>query len=324
MRGTSWVFHVASAAGTILEYIPIVLCCPCVVYLFVSGWSPCGTCRIQERERKRRRNHPPVPPRFLPDPPPLPSPRIDIRMLPVAEHPESCYFFKLPLELRKRIYEQVFVGRIITLQVAAGWQNQNHSVIRSHCYLPSDDLAHGPTRGILPAKRISVALLRSCRQVYSEALPMLHQRNTWHIWASQLEPVVRCGLGEYSLPDIHSVYIYYPSDVHAWPCKEFNKAVFAMLRRMNLRRVAFELEQEPEIELDFRDVDSWGRCLLGLANLERFELWFNHVSARDPEAPENSPDKRYLAAKLRKLMIGPGADERKRIFLDQYDIGTLY
>ncbi|KAJ6500839.1 hypothetical protein C8R45DRAFT_1071358 [Mycena sanguinolenta] len=91
-----------------------------------------------------------------------------------------------------------------------------------------------------------------------------------------------------------------------------------------LQRVAFEFEQEPEIELDFRGVDSWARCPLGLTNLERFELWFNHVPARDPEAPENSPDKRYLATKLRKLMMGPGADERKRIFLNQYDTGTLY
>ncbi|KAJ7303753.1 hypothetical protein DFH08DRAFT_976785 [Mycena albidolilacea] len=89
--------------------------------------------------------------------------------------------------------------------------------------------------------QLSPALLRSCRQIYTEALLILHQHNTFSFCASHLEMLVRYGLGEYCLPDLHSIYVYElrPSSASGW------KDVFIVLHRMGLERVAFKFRAEP-------------------------------------------------------------------------------
>ncbi|KAJ6582153.1 hypothetical protein B0H19DRAFT_524710 [Mycena capillaripes] len=310
---------IAQGIETVLVGVLVVLCGPPLLcYWTFLGDPPsmCGTGRIQrraEQEQIKRWKDLNIPP----DLPPLPTARIDIRRRPVAKQPRSCYLLKLPLELRQCIYEQVLAGRLVSLEVIEA-NYHKYSVIRSRFYLPDDDLAHAPTRHPY-ANQISIALLRSCRQVYTEAVPILHRRNTFHIRASQLEVVVRSGLGEYCLPDIRSVYI-----CHSFPCSSFWvehpwRTVFGILQQMNLERVAFEFELEPTAtELDpYRaEIDgSWGRSVLGLRNLCRLELWLDRSRIRSP--PEDLVDKTELLAKLRELMIAPGADERYRIFLEQ-------
>ncbi|KAJ6567110.1 hypothetical protein B0H19DRAFT_1139480 [Mycena capillaripes] len=305
---------IAEGVEIFLTYAFIVLCLPCLLGLVCvnGGGGKCGTQRANRHAYNKRVKPPQIPP----IPPPLPTIRIDIRRLPVAEQPESCHLLKLPRELRDCIYEQVLGGRLISLQLV-GSQYQAYCVVRSQCYLPGDDLSHGPTRGILPAKRISTTLLRSCRQVYTEALRILHQRNTFHFWASQMEEVVRCGLGYYCLPDIHSIYIFHDElpPFHARP----RKIVCALLQQMNLTRVAFEFAAEPELaELDpycaVRD-STWGVCVLGLRDLRRLELWFNDGPGDRPEHPV---DRKVLLKRLKQLMMGPGADERYRVFLEEH------
>jgi hypothetical protein len=235
---------------------------------------------------------------------------MDIGRLPVVEQPSTCILLKLPLDVWECIYDQVFGGRLITLQVV-GSQCQKHCVVRSQCYLPVDDLVHGPIRGILPVPQISIAFLCSCRQVYTEALPILHRRNTFHIWTSQLDVVVHSGLGEYCLPDIRSVYIYHPNNVRP-PSDLRWGTVFSILQQMNLERAAFEFAVEPcLVELDPCIGDSGGHSALGLRNLHRLELWFNHR----PITVLPSLDKEDLVEKFRKLVLFPGA-ERNLIFIE--------
>lgn len=303
---------IAKGVRTFVECVAIALCWPCIGCLLCMGGlkGPCGT-RKQYYNNERYRHW--KPPKVPPNPPPLPATRIEIRQ-PLAEQPQCSHLLNLPLELRECIYEHVLSGRLISLQLV-GSQHDEHCVVRSRYYRPVDDLSHGPTRGILPAERISPALLLSCRQVYAEALPILHQRNTFHFWASQLEVVVGSALGEYCLPDIRSVYIYHDN---VWAVHETRpwKDVFPILQQMSLGRVAFEFATEPELaELDpYVAVldDSWARGVLGLRNLQRFELWIHNPR-------EHLVDKTLLT-KLRQLMIGPGADERYRIFLKEYKI----
>jgi hypothetical protein len=210
------------------------------------------------------------------------------------------------LELRQCIFEQVLGGRLIDLHVVdAAWKCRR--MVRSECCILVDNLAHARTRprDIAPAvaSKLSPALLHSCRQIYTEALPILHQRNTFSFCASQLEVLVRYGLGEYCLPDIRSVYVYEYGPSSEW------RDVFVLLQRMGLERVAFELKAKPEMEkLDPRIDYSWARRVLKLRNLRRLELWWYYYDAG--EYPE-------LVERLRGLMIGPGADEKYQMFLEQ-------
>jgi hypothetical protein len=100
--------------------------------------------------------------------------------------------------------------------------------------------------------------------------------------------------------------------------------VFAILHRMNLRRMGFKFAKfaidpkfntgrEPGSNPDpFEAVldTSWGRNVLGLKsrNLRRFELWFA------PDASGYSPEdvmyKRELAERLRQQLMITGAGGR--------------
>jgi hypothetical protein len=88
--------------------------------------------------------------------------------------------------------------------------------------------------------------------------------------------------------------------------------VFSILQQMNLERAAFEFAVEPSlVELDPRIGDSGGHSALGLRNLHRLELWFNHR----PITVLPSLDKEDLVEKFRKLVLFPGA-ERNLIFIE--------
>ncbi|KAJ7794763.1 hypothetical protein B0H14DRAFT_2922167 [Mycena olivaceomarginata] len=173
--------------------------------------------------------------------------------LPVKEQPQSCYLLsRLPLELRQCIFEQVLSGRLIDLHVV--------------------DAA---PRDVAPAvaSKLSPALLHSCHQIYAEALPILHQCNTFSFYALQLKVLVCCRLGEYCLPDIHSVYDE--------PSSEW-RDVFVLLHRMGLEHMVFELKAEPEMEELNLCIDySWAHHVLKLRNLRQLELWLYYYDAEE-------------------------------------------
>ncbi|KAJ7684296.1 hypothetical protein DFH06DRAFT_3260 [Mycena polygramma] len=298
---------IAKGLGTFAECVAIVLCLPCILCLMCAGGGvgKCGTMAHKSKNRK------PTNPRKIPrSPPPLPTSRIEIRPLPMAEQPQSCHFLKLPLELRECIYEHLLGGRLITLMVL-GFPTEKYALVRSQCRLAIDHLAHDPIERSLPADRISPALLRSCRQVYFEALRILHQRNTFHFKADQLETIVRSGLGYYCLPAIRSVYIYHTANAAPFGRNPWTR-VFTLLQQMNLERVAFKFAAGPEVagpSPHSAVLDSpWGRGVLAVRNLRRLEVWFQG----------NPPDEKGLVKTLQRLMIAPGADEKYRTFLEKH------
>ena len=90
-----------------------------------------------------------------------------------------CYFLLLPLELRLQIYEQLYLrsGRLIAV---------SHS--KRHVELVTDRRQrHGHTK--LKAKdRFAVLLLRTCKQINSEATPILYSKNKFLIGRKGLPP----------------------------------------------------------------------------------------------------------------------------------------
>ncbi|KAK7020325.1 hypothetical protein R3P38DRAFT_1201056 [Favolaschia claudopus] len=291
--------------GIALGSVGFIVVCPCFfcLILFRGGGGKCGTNRRRSASNADGfiRSKSPSP-RFSSLPP-----HVDLRRAkrPLATQAEACSFFNLPFEIREMIYEELFSRRLIFLRHKLTDSPEGRcAVIKSWSCLPDDPLAHMPIGALLesPVSRVSTGLLLSCRQTYFEGLPILHRTNTFHIWASQLDEVVRCGLGEYCLPDIRSVYI--DLDVDVWPGADTSVCwltVFVILRKMGLQQVAFDMDGRTELGA-YLDTD-WGRRSLALGNLKRLEFWFRVGSHLLDTEGRDARDK-YLD-ELREVITAP-------------------
>ncbi|KAJ7691775.1 hypothetical protein B0H17DRAFT_1200892 [Mycena rosella] len=182
-------------------------------------------------------------------------------------------------QLRERIYEQALGGRVIAL-----W------LLRS---APQRRYTAPPTFGV--ADGIPAALLRSCRQVYFEARPILHRRNTFHAHAWEFEDAVLAALGPHYLPEIRSLYLCHNySDVsHA------RTTVSPLLRQMCLDNLTFEFVLEgTELDPDSALLDAWAREFLRIPTLNRFDVFLKNG---DPPAYQGWCSN--VAHHLRKLMV---------------------
>ncbi|KAJ7153104.1 hypothetical protein C8R43DRAFT_453336 [Mycena crocata] len=245
-------------------------------------------------------------------PPPLPTRRLDIKGRPRAEQPESCSFLQLPLEIRHCIYEHALGGRLICLALR-GSQHHRHHVVTSTCF---DEQDKRPSQQKTPVDGVSISLLRSCRQVYEEAIPILHQHNTFHFCVCWFDSVLLGGLGQYCLPDIRRMHLYHSYTYYGseppWA------AVFVLLHQMRLQRLTFEFHDAWEGQTDFTPPSAealldteWGRGVLAIRNLSELDITF------DEESPVPQEYKADVEPELRRLMLGRNADDRYRIFLQE-------
>ncbi|KAJ7690894.1 hypothetical protein B0H17DRAFT_1134163 [Mycena rosella] len=245
---------------------------PLQMLLFII--CPC-LCNVSQRR--------PRPRQYTPSPGPArPKQYIEIPGTPQAEQPPNCHLLKLPLELRQRIYELALGGRVIGLKrvrsapkpataVSDVSSESSDYVVQSTCYEISDS-PNGSSNIFGVTEGIPTALLLSCRQVYFEALPILHRYSTLNSVRPQ------------------------------WT------AVFALLRQMRLQSLTFEFQDRLEgTELDPAGavLDSpWARGVLGIRNLRRFELFFKNGASS-----EYSQYRINLAERLREVVVQPRAKE---------------
>ncbi|KAJ6567094.1 hypothetical protein B0H19DRAFT_1258248 [Mycena capillaripes] len=278
----------------------LLLCFPCIGCLICFGGRR-GTC-VRHHPPQRYPRHPSSPPK----------PRIDIRRLPQAEQPQSCRLLRLPLEVRQCIYEQVLGGRIVYLHFIAFYK------VRAACYQPVDYPSVNPQKLDVLVDPLDTTLLRCCRKLYVEAQPILLQRNIFYFPVHQLEMIVLTGLGTHCLPDIRSVYLY-----HNYRSTQFVPpwaAVFPLLQRMHFTHLMFEFKLDTRIPLiqwfnSYIDIleGTWAQGVLGIRNLYQFGLFF-----KDGDGPaEDLVCRKHIAEELRHLMVGTGADERYRNFLEK-------
>ncbi|KAJ7062104.1 hypothetical protein C8F01DRAFT_1136407, partial [Mycena amicta] len=128
--------------------------------------------------------------------PPLPSDeahsvRVDLcapeKLSTMPAQPNHCAFFhKLPLELRTCIYEQALSGRRICLYIKDD-KATNRRVVYSQTDVAFNlkYMVHGryPWYMDCPSSSgLSVALLRTCRQIYLEAFSVVFQANMFEMW----------------------------------------------------------------------------------------------------------------------------------------------
>ncbi|KAJ7131388.1 hypothetical protein C8R44DRAFT_57087 [Mycena epipterygia] len=289
--------------GFILVCLGIIFCCPCVlIFLGFHAAAP------RRGPRFRRRGLGPVNgayiyPLHLPS---LPTNRIDIGRGPLAEQSAHCRLFLLPLEVRQCIYEAALGGRVICLKLVA-------SRVQSTCY---EAVEGGPNTLDVPADAIPAALLLSCRQVFLEALPILHRRNVFHITVHELQFVVFAGLGRHCLPDIRSIYLCHSYRLNTTYVPPW-AAVFDLLQQMRLDSLAFEFEVEKlqgtELDPGRSLLDSaWGSRVVHIRNLRRFEFFL-----KDGDPPQYPLYRINAVQRLQELMIGTEADTRYKMLLEE-------
>ncbi|KAJ6606074.1 hypothetical protein DFH09DRAFT_1269164 [Mycena vulgaris] len=264
------------------------------------------------RPYKHRVGQPDLP---LTPPPRLLIERNDIGEISPEEQPAGCLFLSLlPLELRQCIYELLLGGRAVRFSLAV-WLPYRSLILYSRCYESGDNAAGVRQNLDIPAERIFPALLGSCRQVYLEALPILHQRNTFYIHAEDLETVFHSALGQYCLPEIrrlHLFYAYENLDSSLW------ENAFPLLHQMRLDNLVFQFHRNrsrKNVESHTPVLDSvWSRKVVELRNLRRFEVFFRDEGELDPRTQMTTMAQQLRH--LRNLMVGPGEEERYRVWLE--------
>ncbi|KAJ6554210.1 hypothetical protein B0H19DRAFT_1293719 [Mycena capillaripes] len=278
-----------------LPRIAILLCC-----------GGCKTCAAR-------------PPPELHNPPPLPERHIDIGQKRLTKQSQGCtLLLELPLEIRECIYEAALGGRWISMKlgVTEASREKGHFVVQSTIYQPiddSDELHSLPVddkwarrKPELPpsGEGIPIALLLTCRQVYLEALPIMHRRNTFYFQADQFAPIVLSSLGLYCLPNIRSIsivhYVDIPNENNTVPWE----SVFALIREMRLESLEFGFAGLTYKISEIRDA-SWIHSewvhgiLFNKKGLRRFRFF-----VRDRDRASSWIDRSF-----RQMLFGHGADD---------------
>ncbi|KAJ7159082.1 hypothetical protein C8R43DRAFT_1178993 [Mycena crocata] len=254
-------------------------------------------------------------PQKPPRPRPLPKKRIDIRRRrPIAQF-QSCHLLRLPPELRQKIWTLALGGYTIALRPTHGKRSSIQSSSSALEDFPGEmELLFSSKASTTLAQRIPVALLRTCRQIYQEGQPTLHQCNTFYFMVEEFPAVLLAGLGRYSLPDIRRIHIvdisgYYSPAAPSW------EVAFPLLRTMRLDHLAcvsFSSERLDEHRLAGMD-DVFSRELLTIRNLRSLDIqWFGPVEASPQQETRDN-----LQRAFRELMIGPDADTRYEARLQQ-------
>ncbi|KAJ7063729.1 hypothetical protein C8F01DRAFT_1134102 [Mycena amicta] len=253
--------------------ISIVICAPVLLCAICCGSGfYCGT-----------RNRP-----ALPGPEPLPTQRIDISLSlrRAAKQQQSALLSRLPLELRRCIYEQALGGRQIRLQILDDWPNQRRFV-RAKCYYYSDvrtELEGNGNTNTETADRPTVALLRACRQIYLEAQPILLAQNTFCFVEYDLQTILPASLGLFALPQLRSLCVEFPGFPHdmsyllGYPPQLLSEMHMPALQRLTFRfhdNDSYSPEvhtatQDPRILLD----TPWGGLVRKLTTLEEVRMVF--------------------------------------------------
>ncbi|KAJ7114127.1 hypothetical protein C8R44DRAFT_984662 [Mycena epipterygia] len=300
MPSANAILRAAEHAGL---YLLLVLCSPCLCLRFVTrrrGWRGCGG--VME-------------PIVLPYPSPLSTIRIDIgRDQPPIEQPRTCHLLHLPAELRDLILEMAVGNRLVHLDMVPN-QEIDALIMQSTCYAPSEE-PDTPNPLLIAADKIPVALLLSCRQVYLEALPIMHQRNTFYFYLKDFQSTIQCSLGEYCLPNIR-LHDRGVQTIMPW------EHAFLTLQQMRLTALTLEFSRGlhwTKLQPNIFSVDNachWCRSLLAIRGLRNLDIFSRY---RNPYGPGHPMYRETVIQTLHELMIGLEADEKYKALLAGRDI----
>ncbi|KAJ7161787.1 hypothetical protein C8R43DRAFT_991481 [Mycena crocata] len=289
----------------------VIFCMPCWIYYMASA-NP-------RRPRFRKKVKPPRPR-------PLPKKRIDIHGRRPVEQPQTCHLFRLPPELRQHIYERTLGGYMVKLRYISADAGRRY--VGSSCCMLADfpgekevfRLFYDPpyirdTSATVFSQKVPVALLRTCRQIYQEARPILHQRNTFHFMLQEFPALLFAGLGKYTLPDLRRIHLIdVPDSYRDAPSWEVACPLLRNMRLDHLTCVHLDMDHLPGLD------DPFSREFLTIRNLRSFDILWADPSWLDPLHPHQDTvpaleARENIKQAFRELMIGPDADARYQAHL---------
>ncbi|KAF7313380.1 hypothetical protein HMN09_00493700 [Mycena chlorophos] len=235
-------------------------------------------------------------------PPPLPTKRIDISKTPPATPSDHCHILNLPLEVRLIILEDLLGGRIIRLRPLLAKPRQIGCM--TACEMHSACVFHH-----------DVAVIKTCRQLYLEGLPILHRKNTYYFDISDFPQLFLGGLGMYCISNIRHLCL----ELDVEP-DSLERAV-ELLHEMRLETLHIRLRHiEGVVKFMTLDGDLATR-ILAIRGLRAFEVEF---LKDDPRETEQRQLATQLVADYQALMVGPQAQEKYLAFLkDRAEHGTV-
>lgn len=283
---------------SILTYtiaVPVVFGCCGLVYL-CNGCHPirgfCGTRQPTPEDRERARAKEKA--RILEEQPPaLPTFRRNISTSSLSQSQQlSCPFFRLPLELRRRIYGYTLGGSVIDLtHIAKGIIRQRIHTQDRWIYSGWGPFAQlqGPEgqEEDVPLWKNILSLPKACRASYAEAIPILYTSNTF----SMSSPLVLIYLHDLTLrpqrfAQIRHLKLYYnylptmfpdllpPNDPETWA------RVWDIVAGMRLRTLDLELQVVGEP--DSMDA-GWVQPLLKVSGVQEtsISIWLSRGPNRE-------------------------------------------
>ncbi len=190
-------------------------------------------------------------------PDPLPCPRS--LLFPSPTQPSSCLFFRLPAELRIRIYHLVYSNHIFHLSLVSNYivhdQLDNSEDIDDQ--VGSVPIVMPPHRGFVEDHGVQgqtlLALSQTCRILYNETVPLVYATNIFSL-NSPLALLYLCDyiLPPQRIPGIRHLRLFWKhsctsSDEHAW------ERLWTLVAEMKLESLAiwlFHIGKEENVDVE--------------------------------------------------------------------------
>ncbi|KAH3913743.1 hypothetical protein HBI56_079680 [Parastagonospora nodorum] len=176
-------------------FVLFFACLPCVLCLIIVSVG----LKQRSKEKKRRNRS------FRSDEmPQFPSPRPRALSLPLVHaqpwqrafnQSQSAFMIMIPLEIRRMIYSYVLGGQVVHFWTWNGAPQARICWDKDGCNSDYIDWEY-QRKGL----RFDLALLRTCRSIYTEAVDYLYFANTFSIWnVDYVSPTIKL-LSYYFLP----------------------------------------------------------------------------------------------------------------------------
>ncbi|KAF7313358.1 hypothetical protein HMN09_00491500 [Mycena chlorophos] len=244
-------------------------------------------------------------------PPPLPTKRVDISKTPPATPAKDCHILNLPQELRLMILEDLLGGRIMEL-----WPVANGS---KPCRISSAGLTTNSDGSLARTKYPGIAILKTCRQLYLEGLPIWHRKNTYYFDMSDFPQLFLAALGLYCISNIRHLYLVVSSDSLRYDGDPERAVGLLHMMQLETLHINFELLFRFDEVVKFMALDGdWAPGILAIRGLRAFEVRLpERVRALEqyPWETEQVQLATQLVADYRALMVGPKAEEKYLAFL---------
>ncbi|KAL8802980.1 MAG: hypothetical protein Q9182_003468 [Xanthomendoza sp. 2 TL-2023] len=267
-----------------------------------------------EQERKKLKSAPQ----------PLPNHRErSLSLLPPSPQSDSLFLTRLPLEIRQEIYNYIVGGNLIHVvrkgqhlahvRCKPGWEVDFQRDCRPH----ASSTCHSAASSMGFTANGNIALLRTCRQIYSEAVRIMYARNTFDFDHQDLFLLFSRSLLPQRLMAIRIIHLYCEERGLRWPFLKGGAGPSAWClawqvirdEMPGLRHLRVKIVGEQGSSYPSEDLAWWVRPMLQVRGLKSFHLEFRAASNNWVEFGEGVFEmSRLLEERIRSVVCSDASD----------------